>query len=255
MQKPEKDTGLLGEATGQCITLQKSAVTFGGSLLKEDKEKIQDVLGIFNEGGSSKYLGLPECFSGSKVEILSYLKDRSQCRFDSWFLRKLSQGRKEILIKSTASAILVFAMSCLKVPKTIINKLESMMANYWYNSDQHVNKIHWMSWDKLCLPKTLGGIGFKDLDCFNQALLAKQGWKLLSQTDSILAKFMKSKYYLHSDFTDALIGSRPSFVWRSIIHGRELLQRGLKWKVGDGNNTRVWLDKWVDDPVLGPRAP
>ena len=36
----------------------------------------------------------------------------------------------------------------------------------------------WISWDKLCAPKSCGGIGFKQLKQFNLALLPKQGWRL-----------------------------------------------------------------------------
>ncbi|CAN6863584.1 unnamed protein product, partial [Brassica oleracea] len=49
------------------------------------------------------------------------------------------------------------------------------------------------------------------------------------------------------------LGARPSYAWRSIIHGRELLKAGLVKKIGDGRDTRVWLDNWLVDPV--PRPP
>ncbi|KAG2327368.1 hypothetical protein Bca52824_010096 [Brassica carinata] len=53
----------------------------------------------------------------------------------------------------------------------------------------------------------------------------------------------------------ASLGTRPSFAWRSIIFGRELLQKGLKRQIGNGLNTRAWIDKWLLDPELGMRAP
>lgn len=228
-----------GEATGQCINLQKSSITLGAKIQENLKEELQHILGIHNQGGTSKYLGLPECFSGSKVELLSYLKDKTQCRLDSWFLRKLSQGGKEILLKTTASALPVFTMSCFKIPKTVIKKLVSLMANFWWCSEPHIRKIHWVSWNKLCLPKPIGGIGFKYLESFNQALLAKQGWRILNQPDCLLSRFLKSRYFPNSSFLGASVGLRPSFAWRSINWGKELLQKGLKIQIGNGRDTYV----------------
>ena len=36
-------------------------------------------------------------------------------------------------------------------------------------------KIAWISWDKLCEPKSCDGMGFKKLKQFNLALLANKG--------------------------------------------------------------------------------
>lgn len=98
-------------------------------------------------------------------------------------------------------------------------------------------------------------MGFKDLECFNQAMLAKQASKILNRPHCLLARFLKSIYFAGGDFLSATVGARPSYAWRSLLFGRELLQKGLKHRVGNGLKTRVWLDKWVDDPLLGPRAP
>jgi hypothetical protein len=34
-----------------------------------------------------------------------------------------------------------------------------------------------MSWEKLVMHKTHGGMGFKDLTAFTPAMLGKQGWE------------------------------------------------------------------------------
>lgn len=160
-----------------------------------------------------------------------------------------------MLLKTTASALPVFVMSCFSLPKTVIKKLESLMANFGWSSESHVNKIHWISWGRLWVPKALGGIGFKDLECFNQALLAKQAWKQVNHPDCLMSRFLKSRYFPNSHFLGGPVGTRPSFVWRSILHGRELFLKGLKKSIGNKCNTRVWLDKWIDDPEVGLRVP
>ncbi|KAG7567744.1 Ribonuclease H domain [Arabidopsis thaliana x Arabidopsis arenosa] len=49
---------------------------------------------------------------------------------------------------------------------------------------------------------------------------------------------------------DAAIGARPSYAWRNIIHGRDLLAKGLIKNIGNGQTTSVWIDKWIFDNTL-----
>lgn len=92
--------------------------------------------------------------------------------------------------------------------------------------------------------KSVEGLGFRDLVLFNQALLAKQGWRILQEPHSITAMILKAKYFL-----EAKLGNRPSFAWRSIFNCRELLQQGLWWRGGDGRQIKILGDRWLPSPT------
>lgn len=88
-------------------------------------------------------------------------------------------------------------------------------------------------------------MGFRDLKTFNQALLAKQGWRLMCDGGSLAHKIMRARYFKNAQFLDASRGYHPSFVWRSIWGAKSLLMEGLKWRVGNGASIRVWDMAWL----------
>ena len=86
----------------------------------------------------------------------------------------LFKARKEILIKAITQAIPTYTMSCFKISDSLCDDLTSMIRNFWWGQKQDERKMSWLSWEKLCVPKSYDGMGFKLLKPFNLALLAKQ---------------------------------------------------------------------------------
>ena len=84
-----------------------------------------------------------------------------------------------------------------------------------------------MSWEKLCSPKVDGEMGFRDLKAFNLALLAKQGWRILKNLDSLVYKVFKAKYFVETTFLEAQMGRKTSHIWRSILSTREVIKMGV----------------------------
>jgi hypothetical protein len=64
------------------------------------------------------------------------------------------------------------------------------MNSFWWGHGRSSNRgINWLSWEKLSIHKTQGGLGFKDLSAFNLAMLGKQGWKFMSEPNSRVSHF------------------------------------------------------------------
>ena len=144
-------------------------------------------------------------------------------------------------------AMFIHDMTCFKLPKTTCKNLSSAMAAFWWRVSEDKGKIHWLSWDNLCVSKELGGMGFKDIELFNQALLGKQAWRILTDQHSLLSSFLNICYFPNGSFLYTTLGNRPSYAWHSIIHGRHLLAKGLRHMVGDGCSLPVWSTPWLVD--------
>ncbi|KAL5556887.1 hypothetical protein UlMin_039123 [Ulmus minor] len=105
--------------------------------------------------------------------------------------------------------------------------------------------MHWCTWERLCVHKLNGGIGFRDMRLFNKAILAKQAWRILTCPSSLAARVLQGFYFTNSTFLQVRKTSFASFVWRSILWGRELLMQGSRRKIGSGNDTYIYHDRWL----------
>ena len=116
---------------------------------------------------------------------------------------------------------------------------------YWWGDDEDHKRIHWQEWWKMCLPKAMGGLGFRDLQSFNLAMLVKRVWRLLSDLDSLCARVLRARYYPDGKLLNAKVKSGSSYTWQSILARRDCFKQGYIWRVGDGTQIKIWEDHWI----------
>ena len=134
-------------------------------------------------------------------------------------------------------------MGVFQLPKSLCDDLEAMYAKFWWGQVGNERKIHWKSWSSLTSSKKKGGMGFRDLRSFNLEMLAKQGWRLIHENESLLSLCFKAKYFPRCHFLDAAVPPNCSYAWRSIMAAKPILENGCCWRVGDGSSIRIFFDK------------
>jgi hypothetical protein len=209
------------------------------------RDSIKVTLDVNNESLSEKYLGLPSDVGSSTNGAFKYLKDRVWNRVHGWMEQCLSPGGKEVLTKSVAQVIPTYSMSCFKLPRGLCLHINSLLRNFWWGSSEGKRKTCCVSWDDMAKPKFFGGLGFRDIELFNLALLAKQAWKILQDGSSLSARILKAVYFPSGDFLATQLGPRPSRIWRSILDGRDVLKQGLIRRIGTGESTEIWNMNWL----------
>ncbi|KAL0011163.1 hypothetical protein SO802_006271 [Lithocarpus litseifolius] len=232
-------------ASGQRINLEKSSAYFSSNTSDRQKGQILDVLGVKEVDRFETYLGLPTLIGRAKYHTFSFLKDRIWKKLQGWKGMLLSKAGKEILIKVVAQSMPTYSMSVFQLPKKLCDELDALCAKFWWGQVGNERKIHWKSWDKLTVSKKEGGMGFRDLRAFNLAMLAKQGWRMIKDNDSLLYQCFKARYFPRSNFLEAKESPNCSYVWRSLMAAMPILQSGHCWRVGNGASIQVLKDKWI----------
>ena len=227
------------------------------SVSEDTKNSIKDFLGVPEIKEYEKYLGLPAVVGRNKKESLIFIKERIWGKLQGWKEKLLSQAGREVLLKAIVQAIPTFAMSCFRLPVSLCHDIEVMIKKKIWGQRGDRRKIHWKRWETLCLPKCKGGMGFKELKKFNEAMLAKQVWRLIHDKESLFYRVFKVKFFPTGDVFDAKI-KLSSYARRSILGARKVIAEGAKWRIGNDCRTRIYHDNWLPGEdrgrIISPRT-
>ncbi|CAN1150401.1 LINE-1 retrotransposable element ORF2 protein [Linum perenne] len=231
--------------TGQTINNEKSAIMFSRHTPQPLKERVKGCLGLQSTIQFGKYLGVPSEWGRSKKEVFHYLIERMENLGQSWKSLSLSHGGKETLLKAVYQSIPTYIMSCFLLPKDLTNKMDARLSAFFWGGTMTRKKIHWTKASILTKPKREGGLGFKNFRIFNKALLAKQGWRIITNPNQTWVRLLKGLYFTNSTFLQAEKGKNASWIWASICEAREVLSIGMRKNIMNGATTLAFQDPWI----------
>lgn len=76
----------------------------------------------------------------------------------------------------------------------------------WFGIEER-KRLHLISWEEVCRPKRMGGLGIRKIRKFNQALLSKHLWNLLLKRIGWSRIYFSKYIYGIDHFRDLLLGN------------------------------------------------
>lgn len=125
---------------------------------KKHQLAILELAGVKAFGTFDKYHGLPSYVRRNKQKAVSLVLDRIKSKVSNWKTNMLSQGGKEILLKSMLRAIPTYSMGIFQLPKVILRRINKLLQSFWWGQKENKSKNHWISWKSLGKPKHGGGL-------------------------------------------------------------------------------------------------
>lgn len=228
-------------------------VNFGKSQIlpiNVDAEKMKVLAGTLGcQVGSFPftYLGLPLGTVKPKLEDFAPLLDKVQRKLSASSTLLSYSGRMEY-INTVITPTVTYAMCTFKLHKGVINDIDRIRKQcLWRGNSEKKRGGNLVAWPLVQRPKEKGGLGIKNLQLQNDALLMKQLHKFYDKVDIPWVQQLWYKYY------DGKVPHAQrelgSFWWKDIFRLKNLYCIITSCQIGDGSSTLFWKDNWTGESL------
>ena len=233
--------------SGQCMNRGKSYIFGSRNASKERLDDLGTLMGVSRAPDTFDCLGHKLTIRGRHSGAFDGVVDKIKTRLAGWRAKALSWAGRATLIRVVFQSIPIYTMCTELAPAQVCQSLDSIARKFWWRVDQ--GKSHFLalkSWESLCKPKRLGGLGFRNFSDMNKSLVAKLGWSILTKPSSPWAKLLINKYGRRANWLEGNCDSRGSPTWKGIVKSRDVLTRA-----GGLLSNRGWADCQCLDRSVG----
>ncbi|WVZ91046.1 LOW QUALITY PROTEIN: hypothetical protein U9M48_037269 [Paspalum notatum var. saurae] len=222
-----------GHASGLRTNLAKSSVSPINCTV-EDLQALSELLGCEIRNFPCSYLGIPLTIQKPTKNDLLPLIDKISSSLPKWKASLLSRAGRLVVVRAVFSAIPIHVMLALDLPKWVVKAINKLRRGYLWVGRQNANGGNCLvSWEKVQRPLQYGGLGILNLETMGWALRIR--WLWLQKTDS----------------------SRP---WEGLPiqvprNAQALFHVAVETRVGNGDDTKFWTDRWLHGSTVGELAP
>ncbi|KAJ0599393.1 putative RNA-directed DNA polymerase [Helianthus annuus] len=248
-------------ASGLRINLAKSKV-FGVGVNDTQLQNLASILKCQVGSLPFKHLGLQ---IGANMHLVKHWKpgvDTFKNRLLVWKSNTLSYGGRITLIKSVLNSLPTRYFSLFKASSQVLRELERLRRDFLWGMTADQQKISWVAWESMILPKEKGGIGIGSLKDANIALLAKWWWRFKVDKNSIWRKVIWSFHNNARSWSFIPVKVSVPGIWKQVAKieldlssiGIDLV--GLfKSKFVRGSETAFWMEAWTSDEPFRSKFP
>lgn len=166
--------------SGQLVNFNKSAFQCTKNVSQIERDDFKRILQMEESSSLGNYLGCPIIDSRVTNETFSSILTSTQNQLTKWKANSLSQAGRTVLIQSNLASKANYQMQSFTLPSTLNSKLDKVYRQFFWNRDTFSKAPNLISWDRICKPKCLGGLGFRKAEVNNKAMQLKLLWRIIT---------------------------------------------------------------------------
>ncbi|GJU50290.1 RNA-directed DNA polymerase, eukaryota, reverse transcriptase zinc-binding domain protein [Tanacetum coccineum] len=153
-------------------------------------------------------------------------------------------GNLPVRYLAVLESIHVYWASVFLLPITIIKEINKLLKGFLWNHGETSKGNAKVAWKNICKPKDQGGLGLKNLQVWNKALLAKHVWNIATKKDTLWVKWVHSVKLRGRSIWEVSIDVNDSWGWKNLLNIRDIIRNNVKNIIESGNETSIWFDNW-----------
>ena len=241
------------KSSGAKVSKQKTQIFFSKNVPVTLASGICKALAFSITNNLGRYLSMPLLHDRVPKKTYQSIIDKIDQRLSGRAAKHLSLAWRVTLAQSMLQAILIYALQTTHLPTSAKVKIGQLFRRFIWSGAGSQRKLSLVNWNNICRPKSNGGLGFKDMEIMNKALLMKVAWDVFINPSKLCSQVLISKYVVPSDMPITNVPTKNgSYLWRSIGKIWKDFQKGLHWSIGNGQRVKFWDDIWVinGDPLI-----
>lgn len=132
----------------------------------------------------------------------------------------------------------------VRIPKAIVKEINSLLKSFLWNHGKCGKGKAKVAWSVVCCSKEEGGLGLKNLDQWNEVLLIKHIWKLVTNADSLWVKWVNRVKLKDKSFWEMNVTKQDCGTWKALLELRAKVRPFIWHTIGNGKKTLMWYDYW-----------
>lgn len=182
------------KVSGLRVNFSKSKLYASPNTPSSEVNKFKIICGMTISKNLGIYLGAPIVHGRVKKSDFNFVIEKVQRKLAGWKAKSLTFAGRATIVQSVSSTILYYNMATTALPQKVCNQIDKLNWDFLWGSTEEKMRTHLVKWEKVCRPKKFGGLSLHTCNNNNEATLAKLGWNLVFEKDSLWKKVLKNKY-------------------------------------------------------------